>query len=80
MRANARSVTEAQKKRKDLPFYRGFAVKASKVANVSVDLLRSKRNTIILSRVMPGNNNFHGDRLSRHLQRFFLRQEGKERW
>lgn len=70
MRSSARSVTEAQKKGRDLRIYQAFC-KAGKVANVSVDVLRSKGNTIILSRVMPGNNNFHGDRLSHHLQRFF---------
>lgn len=59
--------------------YQAFAVKAGKVANVSVDVMRSRGNTITLSGVMSTNNNFHDEGLSHHLQRF-LRQEGRERW
>lgn len=56
-----------------------MAVKAGKVANASVEVLRSKENTIIFSGLMSNNNNSHSDGLSHHCQRF-LRQEGRERW
>lgn len=66
-------------RKKEEEIYQALAVKAGKVANASVEVLRSKENTIIFSGLMSNNNNFHSDGLRHHWQRF-LRQEGRERW